>query len=122
MVVDACWLIAVLLLGLAWLVATWQPRCPSQPANVVGAAVIQRLLKPRSPDDCPTCRAQAASPTTDPLSRLPVRPWCELKSRRGAPKRINTDGFACPTSTCAYYRITDAQLHALVGDGTQGKY
>ncbi len=67
MVGDACWLIAVLLLGLAWLVGTWQPRSPSQPDNVVGAAVIQRLLKPRTPDDCPTCRAHAASPTTDPV-------------------------------------------------------
>ncbi len=29
MVGDACWLIAVLLLGLAWLAGTWQQRCPS---------------------------------------------------------------------------------------------
>ncbi len=117
MIVAACWLIAVLLLGLAWLVGTWQHRCPSQPGNSVGAAVIQRLLKPRTPDDCPACRAQAASPVIDPLSQVPVRPWCELKSRRGAPKRINTEGFACPIPTCAYYRITDARVHALVGDG-----
>ncbi len=83
--------------------------------------MIQRLLKPRSPDDCPACRAQAGSPASDPLSRLPVRPWCEWKSRRGAPKRIITQGFACPTPTCAYYRLTDARVHALVGDGTHGK-
>ena len=121
MVVDVCWLIAALLLGVAWLARMWQPRCPSQPGNAVGAAVIQRLLKPRSPDDCPACRAQAASPASAPLSRLPVRPWCERKSRRGAPKRIATQGFACPTPTCAYYRLTDAHVHALVGDGTHGK-
>jgi IS1 family transposase len=50
-----------------------------------------------------------------------VRPWRERKSRRGAPKRIVTQGFACPTPTCDYYRITDAAVHALVGDGTHGK-
>src|SRR5947199_2511273 len=50
-----------------------------------------------------------------------VRPWGEVKSRRGAPKRLATDGFACPTATCAYYRVTDARIHALVGDGVHGK-
>jgi IS1 family transposase len=50
-----------------------------------------------------------------------VRPWRERKSRRGAPKRIATHGFACPNRTCDYYRITDAQVHALVGDGSDGK-
>jgi IS1 family transposase len=57
------------------------------------------------------------------LHPLPaVRPWRELKSRRGAPKRISTAGFACPIRTCTYYRITDAQVHALVGDGTHGTH
>jgi IS1 family transposase/transposase-like protein len=50
-----------------------------------------------------------------------VPPWREVKSRRGAPKRINTQGFACPNTTCLYYQITDAQVHALVGDGAHGK-
>jgi hypothetical protein len=31
--------------------------------------------------------------------------------------RIATQGFACPNRQCDYYRITDAQVHALVGDG-----
>jgi transposase-like protein len=44
----------------------------------------------------------------------------EVKSRRGAPKRIDTQGFACPNPQCAYCGITDAHLHALVGDGKQG--
>jgi hypothetical protein len=48
-------------------------------------------------------------------------PWHEIKSRRGAPKRIATEGYACPRPTCAYYRITDAHIHALVGDGIHGK-
>jgi IS1 family transposase len=59
---------------------------------------------------------------SDTLVRPAVRPWHELKSRRGAPKRIATEGFACPTPICTYYRITDAQVHALVGDGSHGKH
>jgi IS1 family transposase len=35
--------------------------------------------------------------------------------------RILTQGFACPNRTCLYYQITDAQIHALVGDGTHGQ-
>jgi IS1 family transposase len=49
-----------------------------------------------------------------------VHPWRELKSRRGAPKRIATDGYACPNPQCTYFEITDAQIHALVGDGKHG--
>jgi len=43
-----------------------------------------------------------------------------VKSRRGAPKRVNTQGFACPNRKCPYSGITDADIHALVGDGTHG--
>ena len=49
-----------------------------------------------------------------------MRPWCEVKSRRGAPKRVNTEGFACPNRKCFYFGNTDAQMHALVGDGKHG--
>jgi transposase-like protein/IS1 family transposase len=44
-----------------------------------------------------------------------------MKSRRGAPKRVNTEGFACPNHQCPYCGITDAQIHALVGDGKHGR-
>jgi hypothetical protein len=43
-----------------------------------------------------------------------------VKSRRGAPKRIQTNGFACPNQQCTYFGITGASLHALVGDGKHG--
>ena len=84
--------------------------------------MVQRLLKPRTPDDCLACRRQVALPPSAPAPPPSVRPWHEVRSRRGAPKRINTQGFACPTPACPYYRITDAQTHALVGDGTHGKH
>jgi hypothetical protein len=44
-----------------------------------------------------------------------------VKSRRGAPKRIPTEGFACPNQQCSYFGITDARVHALVGDGKHGQ-
>jgi hypothetical protein len=81
-------------------------------------ALVHRLLKPRTPLDCPMCRL--ASPGVEPAS-APVRPWSEVKSRRGAPKRVNTEGFACPNQQCAYFGITDAPIHALVGDGKHGR-
>jgi transposase-like protein len=48
------------------------------------------------------------------------RPWREVKSRRGAPKRVNTEGFACPNPQCPSFGISDAHVHALVGDGKHG--
>ncbi len=114
---DACWVIALLLLALGWVV--WCQSQASAPHTAI-IATVQRLLKPRTPDDCPACRQQVPTPTWNGPARPPIRPWREVKSRRGAPKRIATQGFACPAPTCAYYRVTDAQIHALVGDGTHG--
>ncbi len=53
--------------------------------------------------------------------RVPVRPWREVKSRRGAPKRIDTQGYSCPNHQCLYFGIADAHVHALVGDGKHGQ-
>jgi transposase-like protein len=81
---------------------------------------LHRLLKPRSPHDCPACRLASTPSSGVGPAPLPVRPWPEVKSRRGAPKRIDTEGFACPNQQCPYSGITDAHIHALVGDGTHG--
>jgi transposase-like protein len=75
-------------------------------------------LKPRTPHDCPACRAADPPPATP---RPAPTPWCLRKSPRGRPKFIATQGFACPNQACDYYAITDAAVHALVGDGTRGK-
>src|SRR5260370_30064162 len=76
------------------------------------------LLTPRSPRVCPACRLCCTiSSGVRPTS---VHPWREVQSRRGAPKRPNTDGFACPNHQCPYFGITDAHIHALVGDGKHG--
>ena len=116
---DSCALIVVLILGALALICLAH-RQRQQPADR-GAATLERLLKPRTPDDCPACRQQLVLPPAARPPAPPVRPWREVKSRRGAPKRIATDGFACPNPACAYYRIADAAIHALVGDGTHGR-
>src|SRR5262245_8322859 len=105
MLPDWCWLIPLLLLCLVWLAWTWS-HGSSSPAQCATTARVQRLLKPRTPDDCPYCRWEA-SPTVSSPSYLPLTPWSAVKSRRGAPKRIDTQGFACTNRSCLYYRIAD---------------
>lgn len=99
----------------------WPHFQPSHSQGEVKRSTLHRLLKPRCPDDCPACRlASTASSGAEP-AHLPVRPWSEVKSRRGAPKRVNTAGFACPNRSCPYCGITDDRIHALVGDGKHGR-
>jgi transposase-like protein len=97
---------------------------PLQPSHFKAGAVrtmVHRLLKPRTPRDCPSCRLACTPwPSVRPASAS-VRPWHEVKSRRGAPKRVNTEGFACPNRKCLYSGITDSHIHALVGDGKHGR-
>jgi hypothetical protein len=92
---------------------SWSHHCsPRSRAAAKLRTRVQRLLKPRSPLDCPACRlASPLSSVVEPAP-LPVRPWREMKSRRGAPKRVNTEGFACPNRECPYSGITDAHIHA----------
>jgi hypothetical protein len=109
----------LLCLALLWRLG-WFPLRPSSSKGEAIHSRTQRLLKPRCPDDCPACRlASTPSAVVEPVP-LPVRPWREVKSRRGAPKRVNTTGFACPNQQCSYFGISDAQIHALVGDGRHG--
>src|SRR5215469_4112126 len=82
---------------------------------------LHRLLKPRAPEDCPACRLASTPSSVGGSALAPVRPWSEVKSRRGAPKRIHTEGYACSNHQCSYFGITDAHIHALVGDGTHGQ-
>ena len=96
---------------------------PLQTSSSRGGAIhpsVQRLLKPRTPDDCPACRL-AATPSSGEGQHLRLcAAFREVKSRRGAPKRVKTEGYACPNLQCASFGITDAQIHALVGDGRHG--
>jgi len=115
---GGCLLIITLLLCLLGLIVLWARQHHAHLESSSAVAIRQRLLKPRPPDDCPACRRQPLQPAPAPPPA--VRPWRELKSRRGRPKRSATNGFACPNPTCVYFRITDATVHALVRDGTHG--
>ena len=107
-------------LALLWRLCLF-PLRPSSLRGGVKRSTLQRLLKPRTPDDCPACRLTSTPSSGRGPASLPVRPWSEVKSRRGAPKRVNTEGFACPNQQCAYCGITDEHIHALVGDGKHGR-
>jgi transposase-like protein len=112
-------LVVLLFLSLALLGRLFWPHLQHSHAQAGGRrALVHRLLKPRTPLDCPLCRL--CSSDERPAS-APVRPWREMKSCRGAPKRIDTQGFACPNPKCPYFGLTDAHIHALVGDGKHGR-
>jgi transposase-like protein len=99
----------------------WLHLRPSSSRGGTKRTTLHRLLKPRCPDDCPACRLSSTVSSGREPTPAPVRPWREVKSRRGAPKRIDTEGFACPNPQCPYTGITDAHVHALVGDGRHGQ-
>ena len=114
--------LCVLLFSLVWLCFLgWPHHGPIKSRAAKVRTTLPRLLKPRSPHDCPACRLASAPSSGRGPASAPVRPWCEVKSRRGAPKRIPTEGFACPNRQCAYFGNTDAREHALVGDGKHGQ-
>jgi hypothetical protein len=114
-------LVFFLILGLARL---WHLNLPLHQPSHSKRGVMRtrgrRLLKPRTPHDCSACRLSYTPSSDVRPDPAPVRPWREVKSRRGAPKRVNTEGFACPNQRCPYFGITDALTHALVGDGKHG--
>jgi hypothetical protein len=96
-------------LSLLWRLCWFHLR-PSSSRGRAKRTTLHRLLKPRCPDDGPACRL--ASPASSGAGPAPVRPWREVKSRRGAPKRVNTEGFACPNPKCPSFGISDDQIHA----------
>lgn len=102
-----------LMLGLARLGRLWLPLQPSHFKAGAVRTTVHRLLKPRTPLDCPACRLGSTPSSSG--GPEPVRPWSEVKSRRGAPKRIDTAGYACPNPQCPYFGITDASIHASFG-------
>src|SRR5262245_50817794 len=94
-----------------------RPSCSREP----NCSHVARCLRPRSPLDCPECCQAALTAVGKEHTCAPMRPWREVKSRRGAHKRINTEGVVCPNRACAYYGIGDAHIHAVVSDGRSGK-
>jgi hypothetical protein len=110
------------LLGLAWLWhRDWSEHDLPHLAARTAGSVVHRLLQPRCPHDGPACRLSCAHSPVVGTAPAPVRPWCEITSRRGAAKRVNTQDFACPTRKGPSFGIRDAHLPALLGDGKHGR-
>src|SRR5215468_8351652 len=77
-------LVVYLLLSLALLWRLfWLSFLPSHSRGGAIHSTIHRLLKPRIPGDCPACRLSCANLAAVGPVPTPVRPWCEVKSRRG---------------------------------------
>jgi len=106
-------LLIVIVLILKWV--KWPSASPATPR--AHSKPTPRPLSPRTPDDCPVCRAAQPSP---PPASTPLKPYSLVKDPRGRKKRIVTAGYACPNPDCLYHGITDDQIHALVGCGGHG--
>ena len=80
-------------------------------------------LKPKSDKDCPQCRDAIShgEPVPDTCTHVPT-PWNIVKGKGGKKKTTRTQGYFCSNPAGAYYLITDETIHALVGDGSHGKY
>jgi len=74
---------------------------------------------PKSPKDCPHC-CQGVHLEKVQINRE-VRPWSEVKSKRGRKKQYPTQGWACLNPACPYVGITEETIHALVRHTLRGK-
>jgi transposase-like protein len=111
-------LLLLCLLLLSW--ATYQQMYPQGWAKTPFLKSLRSWrLKSRTPEACEACQkgltVQIFRPRTD------VVPYREMKSFCGRWKTLNTAGHACPNPICAYFAVTDAGLHAVVGNGKRGQ-
>jgi len=113
-------LMLVLLFGIVllvdWPIPWWRQAAVKRPIKV------RRPLKPKTGADCPLCQGGQGADVDEGGQAIRPRPWREGRSRRGRKKEIVTKGHACDNRACVYYGITDQAIHALVADGTHGKY
>ena len=101
-------LIAVWVIGLVWHVKWFAPRREgAQAATIARPSKEPRTLKPRTPEDCPTCRGEqsphATSEAQTATARGGLTPYGQVKSPWGCKKRLSTAGYACPNPSCAYF-------------------
>lgn len=76
------------------------------------------MWHPRRPADCPLCRAEKLVQAVDLRE---IVPWKSTRSRRGAPKRLCSEGVACQNALCVYCGCLVASVHAMVSDGIRAK-
>jgi hypothetical protein len=98
----------IALVSLIWLAWFWGR---SRSATVLEKAKekVERNLRARTPEDCPDC-SRTENKSSSVGQGREVRSWREVKSRRGAPKRVKTEGYACPNRDCEYCGITDDDM------------
>jgi len=83
----------LLALGALMLFIIWCARPPtSQRVPEVVTPKAPRVLKPRTPEDCPFCRRPHPTLLLGKVRQLGVKPWRARNSRRGPAKRICTPG------------------------------
>jgi hypothetical protein len=83
---ERLWLGAICvvgLIGLVEMIASWR-LAGSTADKPTPPAKGERVLRPRTPDDCGLCRAEVGRTVGDEAaaqSERVVRPWAEVKSR-----------------------------------------
>jgi hypothetical protein len=105
-------LVSLFMLAMVWLCQWYRSHHAPSHSQAARRSLLLRRLKPRSPLDCPACCLSSAPFSARRPEPAAVRPWREVKSRRGSPKQVQTAGFACPNRACQYYGISDADIHA----------
>ncbi len=119
MTIDPCGFVLLLLVLLAWRI--WMCWCYQYGQDRAAvAARVERVVKPHTPHDCPTCRQPAAGRVEVATPHARVPPGANGKAgvaRWGASTR---PAWPAPIPAVPSYRISDAHLHALVGDGVGG--
>src|ERR1700690_1288909 len=83
-------------------------------------ATKPRVMKPKSPMDCPECQKSKTIETI--ISKPMPIPWSQKKGQGGRKKTISSQNYFCSNPECEYYLIADEQIHALVAYGHHGKY
>jgi len=77
------------------------------------------MMKPKSERDCPFCLKEKGRQGW-PKPEMPMA-WSLREGHGGPIKKTSTQGYFCPNPGCEYYRITDENIHALVGYGRHGR-
>ena len=75
-----------------------------------------QIMRPKTEKDCPHCRAAVAygPATVSSCNHSPI-PWRQVKSTRGEKQTLRTQNYFCSNEVCAYYLITDQNIHAWWG-------
>jgi hypothetical protein len=109
MIFDASWLmLAFFVAGQLLKLREIPSTCSHKSKRAQNPSILTKIprpLKPRSADDCDLCCGAKSKPLKSVTEGPVVRPWPELKSRRGHPKQISTEGFACANVSCQYFGI-----------------